>query len=280
MTTFLLSESLRRPHEARPLAWVWLARGAAALGAGGSLLALLDVDGVYGRETPAMVPQCIAQDVVNLLVVAPLILTLTARARVRSVAARLVVLGLLLFTAYSYVIYSMAVHVGRLSLLWMAVLGLSTYAGLGLLRSLLGSSAGELAGRGPVRGAAAYLVVVASVLALVWLGELVPAAWAGTPVPSAAALGLPSNPVHTMDLAVLLPAVVLTGILLPRRRPTALVAAPALLVFLLLTCVPVLVTPVVVLVRGGVPDWDVAAPIGAIGALSAVFLQRLLRRAP
>lgn len=216
---------------------------------------------------------------VNLLVVAPLILALTC-ARMRVGAARLVVLGLLLFTAYSYVIYSMAVHVGRLSLVWMAVLGLSTYAGLGLLRSLLGSPARELAGGGPVRGAAAYLVVVASLLALVWLRELVPAAWAGTPVPSAAALGLPSNPVHTMDLAVLLPAVVLTGILLPGRRPAALVAAPALLVFLLLTCVPVLVTPVVVLARGGLPDWDVAAPIGAIGLLSAVFLQRLLRRAP
>ena len=73
-----------------------------------------------------------------------------------------------------------------------------------------------------------------------------------------------TNPVHVLDLGFFLPAAVLVGVWLLRGRPFAYVAAPALVVFLILTGVPILVTPVVQAVRGDAATWGILAPIGTL----------------
>jgi len=75
-----------------------------------------------------------------------------------------------------------------------------------------------------------------------------------------------TDPVHVLDLAFFLPAAVLVGVWLLRGRPFAYVAAPALVVFLILTGVPILVTPVVhmVAVQGDAATWGILAPIGTL----------------
>ena len=50
----------------------------------------------------------------------------------------------------------------------------------------------------------------------------------------------------------------------PQRRPFAYTLAPALIVFLILTGVPILVTPVVQAVRGETATWGVVGPIGTL----------------
>ena len=83
---------------------------------------------------------------------------------------------------------------------------------------------------------------------------------------SVADMAVLTNPVHVLDLGFFLPAAVLVGVGLLRGRPFAYVAAPALVVFLILTGVPILVTPVVhmVAVRGGAATWGILAPIGTL----------------
>jgi hypothetical protein len=86
-------------------------------------------------------------------------------------------------------------------------------------------------------------------------------------------MGLPTNPVHILDLAFFLPAVILTGVLLLKRKPLAYTLAPSFIVFLLLTGVPILLTPIVQVVRGQSASWSVVVPIGT---LTLVLLGLLL----
>ncbi|WP_306513997.1 hypothetical protein [Janibacter hoylei] len=67
--------------------------------------------------------------------------------------------------------------------------------------------------------------------AALWLSELIPAAVSGEVLASVVDAGLWVNPVHVIDLALLLPAMVLAGVLALRRRPLGLLLVGPLLVF-------------------------------------------------
>jgi hypothetical protein len=105
---------------------------------------------------------------------------------------------------------------------------------------------------------------VAIFFGFLWLSEDVPALLAGARPQSVIDIDLPTNPVHILDLAFFLPAVIITGAMLLQRRPFAYSVAPAFLVFLLLTGLPILITPVVQSVRGSSADWGVVGPIGIL----------------
>jgi len=77
-------------------------------------------------------------------------------------------------------------------------------------------------------------------------------------------MGLPTNPVHILDLAFFLPGAVITGVLLLKRGPLAYTLAPPFLVFLLVTGVPILLTPLVQLARGQPASWAVVVSVGTI----------------
>ncbi|HET7658984.1 MAG TPA: hypothetical protein VFK66_01250 [Oryzihumus sp.] len=255
--------------------WARVSMVAAGLAMLGNLAGLVWAETVYGREVPAFVQQAVAQDVVDLLVVGPALVVLAAGVLRGSDRAWLLWLGALAFTVYNYVIYAFTLHVGRLSLLWIAVLGLSVAAlGAGLHR--LDPEALHWSGRVPRRTVGIFLVVVGALFALLWLSELLPAVVHGTVPRSARELGLPANPVHVLDLAFFLPAVIAAGVMVLRRRPLGLALAPGLLVFLLLTGLPILLTPVVATVRGEAAAWAVVVPIGVLTLVTAVVLGRLV----
>jgi len=70
--------------------------------------------------------------------------------------------------------------------------------------------------------------------------------------------------------------VLASAALLLRRRALGYVTAPAVLVFLILTCLPVLVTPLMSLAAGRTADWGAAPPIGVVLVASAAVLARAL----
>jgi hypothetical protein len=53
-------------------------------------------------------------------------------------------------------------------------------------------------------------------------------------------------------------------VLLLKRKPLAYTVAPALIIFLSLTGVPILITPVVQSVRGETANWGVVGPISIL----------------
>ena len=113
---------------ARP--WLWLSLAAAALAVVGNVVAL-SVDRIYENLTSVFLPQALAQDIVDLALVAPLIVVTAVLALRGSLRAWLVWLGALTFTVYNYVIYVVAIDFGPLFLLWVAVLGAALFCLVG-----------------------------------------------------------------------------------------------------------------------------------------------------
>lgn len=102
---------------------------------------------------------------------------------------------------------------------------------------------------------------------------------AGDASRSASDWNIPTNPVHVLDLALFLPAVVTSGVMLLRGHPAGYITAPGQLVFLALTCLPILVTPVIANARGHEAGWAVMLPIGIVLAGTVAVLWWTLRRA-
>lgn len=259
-----------------PALWTWLAASAAVLAAVGSILGLLKPERFYGDETAKLVVAVLAQDLVNLFVVAPLMVLLAAAARRGSVASALCLVGFLAFTAYNYAIYAFSIHFGPLFLLWVAVLGLAVFALAGSLVFLSASAADACPSGIAVRVSGWFLIVVPMLFALLWLSEIVPDLLSGRGSTSASAWEVPTNPVHVLDLAFFLPAVCVVGVLLLRGHRLGFAAAPGSLVWMLLTSLPILVAPFVAQARGEDPGWPVVVPIGTIALASAVVLWLLL----
>ena len=272
-------DSSSGPSRAFPIAadlWLRLSVVASLLAAAGSVRGLV-FGGIYAPLTPVFLPQALAQDVANLVLVVPLWLVLATLARRGSLRAYLLWLGVLAFTVYNYVIYTFSIPFGPLFLPWVAVLGLSLYSLIGGIAALDHKAvAAAFASRRAVVVAAWSLMVMAILFGLLWLSEDLPALRAGQRPQSLVDMALPTNPVHVLDLAFFLPAVLMVGWLLLRRRPMAHTLAPPLIAFLVLTGVPILLTPAVQAARGAVADWGVALPIGSLTVAMTALLAWLL----
>ena len=247
--------------------WLWLSIAAALLAMAGSLIGL-SVDLIYASLTPAFLPQALAQDIANLLIASPALLILAALALRGSLRAYLLWLGVLTFMVYNYVIYTFSIPFGPLFLVWVAVLGLCIYAVIGGVTAVDHRSVmARYTSRQAVITVGWFLIITALLFGLLWLSEDVPALLASARPQSVIDIGLPTNPVHILDLAFFLPAAIATGVLLLKRVPLAFTLAPGLIVFLILTGLPILITPVVQAMRGMPPGWGVVAPIGTLTVL-------------
>lgn len=183
------------------------------------------------RDPAILLPQNLGTDLVTLCVVVPLLALATLAMRRGSVRARLLWLGALGYLTYAYGMYALGVRWNQLFLVYVALFGLSLYA---LIIGLVGTNAQQvhagLSGRAPVRTVASYLVLIALMVAVMWLAEEVSALLAGTRPPSVVQFETPTNIVHVFDLSIVLPAMVLAAVMLLRDRPWGYVLAGMLLV--------------------------------------------------
>ncbi|MET4705872.1 hypothetical protein ABIB54_003378 [Frigoribacterium sp. UYMn621] len=249
--------------------WVRLSMGAGGFAFAGSIVSLLDTR-VYENLTAVFLAQALAQDLAN-LAIAPLLLVAAVLALRGSLRAYLVWLGAVAFTFYNYVIYTFAIPFGPMFPLWVVVLGLALFSLIGGLQAVDAKDvSARFARPRTVATSAWFLLVVAGLFALLWLSEDIPALLSGSTPKSVVDLALPTNPVHILDYVFFLPAAVLTGIGLFRGTHFAYPAAPAFFVFLLLTCLPILITPFV--------QHSVAASAGMLGVIGllAVALATVL----
>lgn len=257
----------------------WLAAGAAACAA---LVAATSLAGVflpstYSRETASWAAQGIGQDWVNLLVVVPWLVACAVGVARGARAAGLLLGGALVYLAYSYTLYAFDLHFNALFLLYCAVLGLSFWMLVGMVVRALRAGGAAVAARGPARFAGAVLIAQGLAFYLLWLAEDVPALLSGREPASLTEVGLPTNPVHVIDLAIALPAMIMAGVGLLRRRPAAAEAAAAMLAFAVLMAVAIGGMIVVMTMRGVVSDPSPAVVMGISATASAVALWRLLR---
>ena len=179
----------------------------------------------YSEETENWVAQAIAQDLVNL--VAFLALAILAILAVRgSLRAYLAWLGVVAYGTYTYAIYAFALHFGPLFLVHVAVFGMSIYTLIvGLMRIDYELVKEVFTEHVPRRFIASLLITIGAFFYLLWLASVIPSLIAGETPEEIVKAGLLTNPVHVLDMAVLLPAMLLAGFLLLRQRAFGYVLA-------------------------------------------------------
>jgi hypothetical protein len=234
----VLSASIELDGVSRTTRFAAIAASATAALVAFASLAGIVVPAIYARETATWRLQAVAQDWVNLVVDVPWLVAAAILALRGSRRARLLLGGALVYTAYSYAIYAFDVHFNALFLVYCAALGLPVYALVALAPDLRDAST-WFARRPPRRLAGGLAMAGASVFALLWLSQIVPALLHGTVPDEVAAAGVMTNPVHVLDLSLVLPAMFAAGWLLWHDRALGYAAVPVLLGFAVLMGVAV-----------------------------------------
>ncbi len=234
-------------------------------------IAGLALTSTYARETTPYAIQAMGQDIANLVSVAVLLIAVYFASK-GSVKAFLVWMGAVLTLLYAYVIYAFAAHFNSLFLVYVAILGLSFYT---FLSGVLGLQPDRLQPHfvavTKAKVVSIYLLLVAVLFALLWLSQDIPAIVAGKAPQSVTESGLLTNPVHVLDLGLYLPAMIITAMLLWRRKFLGYFFAIPLLIFNILTGIGILAIDVVTGMRGMPTSPGVDLFIAAIIVVSLVL---------
>lgn len=258
--------------------WFWVSLAIASLGIVGSFVGIAFEESIYGRETANWAAQSVGQDIANLIAFPVLAIAVFLASR-GSIRAYLVWLGLLVYSAYTYAIYAFALHFGALFLVWVAILGLSVYSlivGMAAVDPHVVKAAHE--GRKGIRFASRLLIAIGSIFGVLWLMETVPSIMDGTTPEALEQVGLLTNPVHVLDLAILLPALVTSGLLLARDRPLGYLLAPVMLASTFFLALGILSLMIVTHSRDLESTPGVGLAVGVMAAFELSALSSLLRR--
>ncbi|MCF7933531.1 MAG: hypothetical protein K9M84_04135 [Spirochaetia bacterium] len=188
--------------------------------------------GIYRHMSSDVAIQGIAQDYVTLFAAVPALIAALSAARRGSLRAAVILTGV---TAYLFVTYLLYLTMGmyhELFLLYVLLLCCSFFSLTLSLFSLHERLSGlsYLSVR-TAKGSGIFLIVVAALMALLWLSAIIPPLLDGSIYPA----GLQHYTtliVQGMDLALFLPISAVCGLLLLRRTPMGVLTGPVLLVFL------------------------------------------------
>jgi hypothetical protein len=131
----------------------------------------------------------------------------------------------------------------------------------------------------PARAAGTFSVLLGVAFYALWLSEVIPALATGATPASLADVGLITNPVHVLDIGIVLPAFIVGGVALSRRRPLGFWLVPMMLAFAVLMDLALIGMDISMAVRG-VPDGGQRIPIFAVmGVISLAVLWTMLGKA-
>ncbi len=191
----------------------------------------INARGLYYWDTVSTAAQAQANDLITLVLGLPLLavsLYLTLRGSLRG---RLLLTGTLAFILYSYITMWVGAAYNKLFLVYVALFSLSLFAFILSMMSFdLKTLPAHFSEKLPRRGIAALLFFTAAFLSLAWLGRIAPTIFQDT-IP--ALDNTTSMFIQAMDLGIIVPLCVLSGILLLRRSPWGyLLASVSMMKFL------------------------------------------------
>ncbi len=187
--------------------------------------------GIYRYDGADLVAQAVAQDVVTLLVGIPMLAIALVLYRRSSLRGKLLLAGTLAYFLYTYSSLTFGSAFNALFLVYVAIFSLSLYALiLAMLAADLPSLPAHFGDRLPRKTIAVYLLLSAAFLIVAWLERIAPALMTGS-----APAGLSSSTtlfIQALDLGIIVPLMVLSAVLLLRRRPAGyLLTSVAILKF-------------------------------------------------
>jgi hypothetical protein len=171
------------------------------------------------------------------------------------------------------VIYSLGVHFNRLFLWYCLTLGLSLYA---FLLTVIQLNRMEVKSwfnpKLPVKIIGGYLIFVAVLFYLLWLKDVVPAILNNTIPQTVSDYNLLVNPVHVLDLSIVLPGLLITAIMLIKKHRLGFIFTPIALVFILILTIALIGMVIMLRVKGISDETSVAGIFIVLAVISLIFL--------
>ncbi len=231
----------------------------------------------YMRDSASMGTQGTGQDIVDLFIVVPLLIISLFSVRNRHRYSAFIFGGILFYIIYSFFIYCFGVHFNNLFLLYCLILGSSLYAFIITVTDLNSTEIQNFfSGKAPLKSVAVYFIIIAAMFYLLWLKDIVPAILGNSVPKSVAGNGLLVNPVHVLDISVVLPGFVITSVLLLKKHKSGFIFAPVLLVFLIILAFALIGMLIMMKIKGINEDISPALIFGILSVISIILLIKYL----
>ena len=223
----------------------------------------INARGLYYWDTVSSAAQMQANDLVTLVLGLPLLAFSFWLTRRGSLRGRLMLAGTLGFVLYTYITMCFGAAYNALFLVYVALFSLSLFAFVLTIMSFdLKTFSAHFSEQLPRRWIAGFLLVAATFISLAWLGRIL-----ATFTPGAIPMldNTTSMFIQAMDLGIVVPVCVLSGVLLLRRNVWGyLLASIGLVKFMTLGIAVSLMG--LNMARVGVPDSAVL--VGTFGVLA------------
>lgn len=164
----------------------------------------------FYRDAEVLLPQLYGQDLLTLVVAVPVLAISLYYAYRGSLRGYVVWLGVTGYILYTYASYAFLTAFNELYLVYVALFALSLFTLVGGIARIDPTDLKEVLDDLSVRWYIAFQLLVAGLLALLWLAEVGPASLAGTRPPSIAETTLPVPVIQSMDLGVVVPSFALS----------------------------------------------------------------------
>jgi len=233
----------------------------------------LFIPGFYAAETLNWQAQAVGQDMINLFFIVPCLLITSIAAFRNKKYAVPIWGGIMLYLTYTFVIYCFTIHFNRLFIVYCLCLGLPFYALVYLwllqYRENIFSGMEKKAG---TRYVGIYLLLIAVLFYTLWLAEIIPANIKNTIPNSLQQTGLLTNGVQVLDLAIILPGIFITGILLLNKNAAGFMLTPILLTFFICMDVTIGFLAILMKMKGISSNAAVTVVMAALAIVSTVLL--------
>lgn len=215
----------------------WMARYALYLSIGvillattASLVTLMFPERIYVDETESFVAQDAGQNLVNLVLAIPLLGYSLLWMRTGNEKARYIWMGTLFYFVYTYLSAVMLFAFNSLFLVYVAIFSMALYALVLVFIDMdIRSLRIAVSQRVSRRTVYALFFLVAMIL-LLWLPEIISLSISGKASERLAVDGQRTYVITALDLGLLVPLGLLSGLLITKREPLGFVLAPVLLI--------------------------------------------------
>ena len=232
----------------------------------------------YSAETLNWRAQAIGQDAVDLFLVVPFLLLTTFFAAQKNRIAWFLWSGVNLYLIYTFVIYCFNIHFSKLFVAYCCTLGLSFYSLFYFLYIEIKEPVKDVVvNKSLARIIAIFFLVISVLFYSLWLSEIIPASVNATTPKTLVESGLTTNPVHVIDLAIILPGLFIVAIFTLKGKMLALLLVPAMLVFMVLMNITIAVLIIVMKRNGLEGDYTLSIAMAVLALISASLLIAYLR---
>lgn len=244
-----------------------------------SVIALI-TPGFYALEKFNWQVQSMGQDLVDLVLIIPVFVISTVLAAKGKKGFCYIWAGVMAYLIYTFLIYAVSIHFNKLFLVYCLSLGLSFFSLAWFLYSRIRKSVSiEYFGNISYKITGIYFIAIAAIFYLLWLTEVLPATLTHNVPKSVTDTGLFTNIVHVLDLSIVLPAIMITGILILKRKQLGYVLAPVLLSFFTLMNITISVLIKLMKQRGLEGSYAVSIVMILLAISNLILLSGYIKKA-